>query len=144
MGKTVLTRQIVRGVRAGIKRDKAMFKYLNALSLPQPQRLYGAMLAEMYPRSRGKVRFSALALEQRMRQDKRTKIVVIDEVDFLLTKDQSVLYNLFEWANMPQTRLCLLIIANTMDFPERLMGKVSSRMGSRRLVFKPYNRHEVQ
>lgn len=70
--------------------------------------------------------------------------MVIDEVDYLYTRNQNILYNLFEWCSTPETRLCCIIIANTMDFPERLMPKIKSRMGDNRLVFKPYSQNEVQ
>ena len=63
---------------------------------------------------------------------------MIDEVDFLMTKEQTIYYNLFEWSNNPETKLCFIIIANTMDFPERLMPKITSRIGNKRLVFRPY------
>jgi len=44
-------------------------------------------------------------------------IIVIDEVDYLLTKDQTIFYNLFEWVYQTTAKLGLIIIANTMDFP---------------------------
>lgn len=47
----------------------------------------------------------------------RPHIVVIDEVDYLLTKDQTIFYNLFEWVYQVTAKLGLIIIANTMDFP---------------------------
>ena len=80
----------------------------------------------------------------KLQEDKRTKIVIIDEVDFLYTKNQNILYNLFEWSNLKETRFCLIVIANTMDFPEKLQPKLTSRMGNNRLVFKPYTQAEVQ
>lgn len=55
-----------------------------------------------------------------------------------------ILYNLFEWSNLKETKFCLIIIANTMDFPEKLQAKLTSRMGNNRLVFKPYSQAEVQ
>ena len=80
----------------------------------------------------------------KLQEDKRTKIVIIDEIDFLYTKNQNILYNLFEWSNLKETRFCLIVIANTMDFPEKLQPKLTSRMGNNRLVFKPYTQAEVQ
>jgi len=44
-------------------------------------------------------------------------LIVIDEVDFLVTKDQKIFYNLFEWASSVTSKLSLILIANTMDFP---------------------------
>lgn len=71
------------------------------------------------------------------------KFIVIDEIDYLVNKNQNVLYNLFEWCNTPGTKLCAIIIANTMDFPEKLMPKLTSRMGQNRLIFKPYSQAQV-
>lgn len=66
------------------------------------------------------------------------KILILDELDYFFTKDQNLLYNLFDWPHQPNSKLAIIGIANTMDFPERLLPKIASRMGSRRLVFKPY------
>lgn len=66
------------------------------------------------------------------------KILILDELDYFFTKDQNLLYNLFDWPHQANARLAIIGIANTMDFPERLLPKIASRMGSRRLVFKPY------
>ena len=33
-----------------------------------------------------------------------TKVIVIDELDFLYTKDQSVLYNIFDWPHLKNVR----------------------------------------
>lgn len=74
----------------------------------------------------------------------KSHVIVIDEVDFLITKDQQIFYNLFEWVSNVTSKLGLVIIANTMDFPERLSGKINSRMGNHRLVFKPYSYSQIK
>lgn len=35
-------------------------------------------------------------------------------------------------------------IANTMDLPEKLLPRISSRMGIQRLCFSPYNYQQLQ
>lgn len=35
-------------------------------------------------------------------------------------------------------------IANTMDLPEKLLPRISSRMGIQRLCFAPYNYQQLQ
>jgi len=50
---------------------------------------------------------------------------------------------MFEWAYSDTTKLGFVLIANTMDFPEKLSGRVNSRMGDHRVVFKPYTNTEV-
>lgn len=44
------------------------------------------------------------------------RIVVIDEIDDLMTKDQDILYNLFDWTQMSESRLILIAISNTISF----------------------------
>lgn len=66
------------------------------------------------------------------------RVIVLDELDFLMTKDQAVLYNLFEWTQHRKTRLVLLAIANTMNLPEKLKPRVASRIGEHRVVFRQY------
>lgn len=48
-------------------------------------------------------------------------IIVLDEVDFLTTRDQSVLYAAFEWARGEQSRLVVVGVANALDLPTRLL-----------------------
>lgn len=58
-------------------------------------------------------------------------VVLMDELDLLVTKKQSIVYNFFEWPNLPYSRLIVVAIANTMDLPERMLSnKVSSRLGT--------------
>ena len=71
-------------------------------------------------------------------------VILVDELDFLKTKDQKVLYNLLEWPTWRHSRLLVVGIANTMDLPERLLPKLSSRLALQRIVFKPYNRDQIE
>lgn len=55
-------------------------------------------------------------------------VVVIDELDYLVTKQQKVLYCLFDWPTLPTSKLAVVAIANTMDLPERMIPRVASRV----------------
>lgn len=70
----------------------------------------------------------------------KLRIVLIDELDALVTKKQTLLYNLFDWPCHANSRLLVIAIANTMDLPERLQPKIKSRIGNNRLVYEPYNK----
>ena len=60
-----------------------------------------------------------------------TSIVLMDELDQLVTTKQDVVYNFFNWPNLVGSRLIVLAVANTHDLPERaLNAKVRSRLGS--------------
>ena len=75
-------------------------------------------------------------------------VVLLDEIDYLVTNKQSVLYNFFEWprrsaTNISGARLVVIGISNTINLPERLKPAVQSRLGRERCVFKAYNVEET-
>jgi hypothetical protein len=55
-----------------------------------------------------------------------------------------VLYNLCEWPTRKRARLAVIGIANTLDLPERLLPRIASRLGGRRVVFQPYKRDQLK
>jgi origin recognition complex subunit 1 len=68
----------------------------------------------------------------------------MDELDQLVTKNQSVMYNFFNWPALRHSRLIVLAVANTMDLPERtLSNKISSRLGLTRITFSGYKHQEL-
>lgn len=50
----------------------------------------------------------------------KIRVILIDELDALVTSKQTLLYNLFDWPCHQNSRLLVISIANTMDLPERL------------------------
>jgi len=60
---------------------------------------------------------------------RRRSVVLMDELDQLFTAKQDVVYNFFNWPTIPGSQLVVIAVANTMDMPEKLAGRVKSRMG---------------
>lgn len=72
-------------------------------------------------------------------------IVMLDEMDRLVTNDQRVMYNFFNWPNMPDSRMIVIGIANTMDLPERILSsKITSRMGLHHVTFGSYTYPQLE
>lgn len=71
-------------------------------------------------------------------------MLVIDEIDFLKTRDEEVLYSIFEWTQKKKSRLIIISISNTLDFPETLSGKVASRMGRKTIGFRTYTSQQIE
>ena len=67
----------------------------------------------------------------------------MDELDYMVTQKQTVIYNLFEWATTGTSGLIVVAISNTMDLPERLLPRVHSRLGIRRINFLPYSYEDI-
>ncbi|RVW18520.1 Origin of replication complex subunit 1A [Vitis vinifera] len=78
------------------------------------------------------------------KEEIRPCILLINELDLLVTRNQSVLYNILDWPTKPHSKLIVVGRANTMDLPEKLLPRISSRMGIQRLCFGPYNYQQFQ
>uniref|UniRef100_A0A3B4XPY7 Cell division cycle 6 homolog (S. cerevisiae) n=1 Tax=Seriola lalandi dorsalis TaxID=1841481 RepID=A0A3B4XPY7_SERLL len=72
-------------------------------------------------------------------------LLVLDEMDQLDSKAQDVLYTIFEWPYLPQSRLCLVGIANALDLTDRILPRLQARPHCRPLLlhFPPYSRQEL-
>ena len=58
-------------------------------------------------------------------------VVLMDELDQLVTAKQDMVYNFFNWPTLVGSKLVVLAVANTMTLPKRVMtGRVRSRLGT--------------
>ncbi|XP_010765668.1 cell division control protein 6 homolog [Notothenia coriiceps] len=66
-------------------------------------------------------------------------------MDQLDSKSQDVLYTIFEWPYLSQSRLCLVGIANALDLTDRILPRLQARPQCRPLLlhFPPYSRQEL-
>lgn len=72
-------------------------------------------------------------------------VVLMDELDQLVTAKQDVVYNFFNWPTLVGSKLIVIAVANTMDLPERVMtGRVRSRLGMVRINFQPYTTPQLE
>lgn len=57
-------------------------------------------------------------------------VVLMDELDQLVTAKQDVIYNFFNWPTIENSKLVVIAVANTHDLSDRVMtGRVRSRLG---------------
>lgn len=71
-------------------------------------------------------------------------VLLVDEMDALMTKQQQVLYQLFEWCRLPHSRLAVIGISNTIDLPAAFHQKVLSRLGLQRIDFLSYTADQLK
>ena len=149
-GKTATVREVIRALRKK-SRDGYLPRFnhveLNGLRLQTPKHAYSAIAEELLGERLGPDR-ACEVLDARFRDgrgaDGRVTVLVADEMDLLVTRSSSLLYNLFDWPTHRASRLVILGIANTLDLPERLMPKISSRLGNNKVVFKPYTAEQLK
>jgi Cdc6-like AAA superfamily ATPase len=81
--------------------------------------------------------------EEAKDEHRRTIVLVMDEVDYLQTRKETVLYNIFEWPHRgyrckSRAQLIVIGISNTMNLPEKLNARMQSRLGRQRCMFNSY------
>ncbi|GFH11894.1 origin recognition complex subunit 1 [Haematococcus lacustris] len=144
-GKTACINEVIAANKASAQAAGVQLISLNALSLPTPGHVYSKLWEKVAGQRAGPARalaaleahFSAGATAQG--RGRCMTLLVVDEIDVLITKDQSVLYNLFEWPMRPGARLAVIGISNTHDLDERVLPRISSRLANAKLAFNPYS-----
>lgn len=148
-GKTATVREVVAQLHASVQAeelDDFAFVEINGMKVTDPHQSY-SLLWEAVTGERVAPQHALGLLSREFSQPspRRVPVVVLmDELDQLVTKSQSVMYNFFHWPSLPHARLIVLAVANTMDLPERtLSNKISSRLGLRRVTFQGYSHNQL-
>lgn len=127
---------------------------INAMVLTRPQDIYKQILSRIDP-GRVPANDSPLASAEALRGcffggSRRGKgncmtVCVIDEIDALLSRAQTVLYRLFEWPKQAGSSLILIGISNNIDLTDRFLPRLRARACEPRLlVFEPYSHPQLR
>ncbi|KIX04294.1 uncharacterized protein Z518_05161 [Rhinocladiella mackenziei CBS 650.93] len=148
-GKTATVREVIASLRQTVlneELDDFNFVEINGMKVTEPHQSY-SLLWEALKGDRVSPNHALSLLEQEFSHPSPRRIpcvVLMDELDQLVTKNQSVMYNFFNWPAMRHSRLIVLAVANTMDLPERtLSNKISSRLGLTRITFPGYTHMQL-
>lgn len=148
-GKTATIREVVAQLQ--LRREVgelADFDYveINGMKLANPHTAY-ELLWETISGELVSAASAKMLLEHEFKSpspDRVPTVVLMDELDQLLTRNQGVMYNFFDWPTLVHSRLIVVAVANTMDLPERtLSNKVTSRLGLMRLQFPGYTYQQL-
>lgn len=160
-GKTATVHAVVRQLKRMAEQNEVNpFTYveINGLRIPEPSAAYGLLWEAVSGHDAaedGRLRISSKeALNSltkhfssggRMGPRGHACIVLMDELDQLMTTKQDVVYNFFNWPTLVGSKIVVIAVANTMDLPERVMtGRVRSRLGMIRINFQPYTTQQLE
>ncbi|KAG2038961.1 P-loop containing nucleoside triphosphate hydrolase protein [Suillus americanus] len=160
-GKTATVHAIVRELKRMAENNETNpFTYveINGLRIPEPSAAYNLLWETVSGHdvaSDGHLKTSTKeALKQltkhfsagaRAGPAGHACVVLMDELDQLVTAKQDVVYNFFNWPTIAGSKLVVIAVANTMDLPERVMtGRVRSRLGMIRINFQPYTTQQLE
>ncbi|KAK4938937.1 Origin recognition complex, subunit 1 [Elasticomyces elasticus] len=148
-GKTATVREVVGTLHQAVlneELDDFNFVEINGMKVTEPHQSY-SLLWEALKGDRVSPNHALSLLEQEFSHPSPRRIpcvVLMDELDQLVTRNQSVMYNFFNWPAMRHSKLIVLAVANTMDLPERtLSNKISSRLGLTRITFPGYTHTQL-
>ncbi|XP_014677677.1 PREDICTED: cell division control protein 6 homolog isoform X2 [Priapulus caudatus] len=123
---------------------------VNCMSVKTPQAIFNAILAGVTGGGAPTQHATGAAvkrLQQRLTSGGGGAMVllVLDEMDQLDSKDQFVLYTLFELTALPRSRLVMIGIANALDLTDRILPRLQARpnLKPRLLNFAPYTRQQI-
>ncbi|CAH2355967.1 origin recognition complex subunit 1 [[Candida] railenensis] len=151
VGKTATIREVITQLKELIPTNEIRdFDYveINGLKLLTPQVAY-EILWEKVSGLNVSSSNAALLLESYFKveeedYDRKPLVVLMDELDQIVTKKQNVMYNFFNWPTYRYSKLIVIAVANTMDLPERVLSnKISSRLGLRRIQFIGYTYEQL-
>lgn len=148
-GKTATVREVVAQLNTAVlaeEMDDFIFVEINGMKVTDPHQSY-SLLWEALKGDRVSPSHALDLLERELSHPSPRRVscvVLMDELDQLVTKNQSVMYNFFNWPALRHSRLIVLAVANTMDLPERtLSNKISSRLGLTRITFPGYKHTDL-
>lgn len=148
-GKTATVREVVAQLNSAVlseEMDDFIFVEINGMKVTDPHQSY-SLLWEALKGDRVSPSHALDLLDREFSHPSPRRVscvVLMDELDQLVTKNQSVMYNFFNWPALRHSRLIVLAVANTMDLPERtLSNKISSRLGLTRITFPGYTHNDL-
>ncbi|KAM6164734.1 cell division control protein 6 homolog [Rhynchocyon petersi] len=145
-GKTACLNRIIQDLKKELKDFKTIM--LNCMSLKNAQAVFPAVAQEIIQEGEAKPTGKDMMrkLEKHMTAVKGPMIVlVLDEMDQLDSKGQDVLYTIFEWPWLKNSRLVLIGVANTLDLTDRSLPRLQAREKCKPqlLNFPPYTRSQI-
>ncbi|KAJ3289005.1 AAA ATPase [Borealophlyctis nickersoniae] len=150
-GKTALLEEILRDVaeRTVKATHEVNVVKINCMTVSEPKMLYPKLLQELqYQAETAKESVKILEgifIPERTGCINPMFVLILDELDQLITKDQDILYKLFEWTTLPYSRLVVIGIANALDLTDRFLPRLKAKNCEPRLLnFDPYNVEEIK
>lgn len=106
---------------------RSQFKtvYINCITMKSAAAIYGKIIQELSISKSGKN--NKALIEKYLTSKHKMLLLVLDEIDQLESKKQSVLYSIFEWPSLPNSKLILVGIANALDLTDRILPRLQAR-----------------
>ncbi|KAL4788225.1 P-loop containing nucleoside triphosphate hydrolase protein [Aspergillus varians] len=145
-GKSALVREVfdeidLRPVRVA---------QLNCASIRTARDVYSKLIEDLCDDSEVFKKSEADRLKSMFIPDKKQSkkqdmfLVMLDEIDHLLTTDAGILQSLFEWSLQRESKVMLIGVANALDLTDRSLPQLKAKnLKPLLLPFLPYNANQI-
>ncbi|XP_029429575.1 cell division control protein 6 homolog isoform X2 [Rhinatrema bivittatum] len=144
-GKTVCLRKILQDSKEELRAYRTIF--INCMSLSSPQGIFPCIAEGMAEAGKTTVVGKDIVkkLEKQVTTEGPMVLLVLDEMDQLDSRGHDVLYTVFEWPCLMNSRLVLIGIANALDLTDRILPRLQARPKCKPqlLNFSPYTKDEI-
>ncbi|ESP01899.1 hypothetical protein LOTGIDRAFT_138836, partial [Lottia gigantea] len=119
--------------------------YLNCMMVKDSATVFKKLYQEITGKALTGKRDPTRSMEKCLTTSKSSIILVLDEIDQLDSKSQEVLYTIFEWPTLPNSKLILIGIANALDLTDRILPRLQAqpKCKPQLLNFAPYSREQI-
>lgn len=150
-GKTLSVTNLLESLKENFK-FKQLF--INCMSIKNMASLYKILMQELSnrnenltPSKRNTKENLAKSIDNSIMSLKTHLVLILDEVDQIETtiKATSDLYKIFNWPYLPNSKLILIGIANSLDFTDRLLPRLELKPECKPKIIKfmPYSKEEI-
>ncbi|KAI2635957.1 cell division control protein [Xylaria nigripes] len=144
-GKSAMVNQVTQTL---VKSTPVKKAYVNCMSIKSSKDLYETLLEQVSDPSDLTDKDAAMALQKLLVPQKKSKnvyLVILDEIDHILTLDLESLYKVFGWSMQKNSRLLLIGIANALDLTDRFLPRLKSQnLKPELLPFLPYSAAQIK
>ncbi|KAB5551351.1 putative cell division control protein [Coniochaeta sp. 2T2.1] len=145
-GKSAMVNAVTEGVAAASPNIRKA--YINCMSIKNSKELYITLLEQLNLEVDVSEDDAVAALQKIFAPKKKSEdvfLIVLDEIDHIVTLDLESLYRLFEWSLQKTSRLALVGIANALDLTDRFLPRLKSRnLKPELLPFLPYTSAQIK
>ncbi|CAO3643429.1 unnamed protein product [Mucor hiemalis] len=146
-GKTAMLTEVMRlneNQIMDLRSHQVNTVVINCMSVREPKQIYVKLIEELSPKASIQSDIVQQAHDLINLKKNILNVVILDEIDSLITREQDVLYKIFEWASLPSSRLVLIGIANALDLTDRILPRLRAKNCEPQLLnFNPYQVSEI-
>ena len=151
-GKTAVVKYIENELKKLDGARTVQYVYMNCEIVDTPYGVLQNVANRFVENLSQRIPFTALStdrvyqmLVEKLDEEKRIVVLVLDEIDKIVTKNgDDLLYQLLKINDdLKKAKVSLIGISNDLKFTEWLDPRVKSRMSDEKMVFPPYNAQEL-